>query len=259
MAALRKVTGGLASSERALLVVPEYADVLAARIALECALTEGARLFGAGPAVDGAAVDALAKSATDAAERLRLLEGKTRELEKIRLFASAQTALHRALQAFQLLAGRLQKAGPRSVALDPAAARAPQTPPPEEGEPATPSPVRPALLSAGTRWRLAVLGLLLTLFALAAARALYFSAPEVDELSGDTAGADVAAIHISGTSAAVIVRNGWQPAELPPLFSALRRRGVTSAVLLLDSGASAGQLDITAGKFYPAFQPDGGA
>jgi len=257
LAALRKVAGGLASSERALLVVPEYADVLAARIALECALAEGARLFGAGPSVDEAAVDALAKSAADATERMRLLEGKTRELDELRLFASAQTALHRALQTFQDLAGRLRKAGKRSVGLDPSAARAPA--PPAEGEPAEqPSPAVDAAPDAGPRWRLAVLGVLLALFALATVRAIFFSAPLVEELNAEAAGADVAAIRISGTTAAVTVRSGWQPAQLQPLLSALRLRGVTSAVLLLDSGAGLGQLDVESGKLYAAFKADGG-
>ncbi len=215
LAALRKVAGGLASSERALLVVPEYADVLAARIALECALAEGARLFGAGASVDEAAVDALVKSAADATERMRLLD------------------------------------------LDPSAARAPA--PPAEGEPAEqPSPAVDAAPDAGPRWRLAVLGVLLALFALATVRAIFFSAPLVEELNAEAAGADVAAIRISGTTAAVTVRSGWQPAQLQPLLSALRLRGVTSAVLLLDSGAGLGQLDVESGKLYAAFKADGG-
>ena len=259
LAALRKVAGGLASSERALLVVPEYADVLAARIALECALAEGARLFGAGPSVDEAAVEALAKSAADATERMRLLEGKTRELDKLRLFASAQTALHRALQTFQDLAGRLRKAGRRSVGLDPSAARAP--PPPAEGEPAEqqqPGPAADSAPDAGRRWPLAVLGVLLAVFALAAVRAIFFSAPGVEELNAEAAGADVAAIRISGATAAVTVRSGWQPENLKSLLSALRLHGVTSAVLQFDSGVGLGQLDVESGKLYAAFKPDAG-
>src|SRR5207237_252361 len=78
--------------------------------------------------VDAGEVDALLKSSAEVADRLRAAEEKARaarELEKLQLFASASAALHREMLAFQDLAGRLRsaKAVPRSVPLDPAAAR----------------------------------------------------------------------------------------------------------------------------------------
>jgi len=257
-AAVKKISGGLASSERALLALPEYADTIAARIALECALAEGARLFTSGANVDAAAVDGLAKSAADAAERLSALERNTREVEKTRLFASAQAALHRELQAFQDLAGRLRKAGPRSVALDPAAARAPEPP-----APPPPPPQRRRLadfvdFGMVPRWRVALLGLLLLLFGVSLVRAIYYSAAQIDELDAASAGANVSEVRVAGSSAAVVVHPGWQPAQLPQLLNTLRPLGVTSAVILLDSGAGLGQLDVTSGKLYFASRPDAG-
>ncbi len=54
------------------------------------------------------------------------------------------------------------------------------------------------------------------------------------------------------------MRSGWQPVHLESLLHALRLHGVTSAVLLLDSGAGLGQLDVESGKLYAAFKPDAG-
>lgn len=260
-AAVRKIASGLTLAERALFAVPEYVAVVGARIAVECALAEGVRLFTAAPTVDGAAVAALAGAAEDAAQGLHTLEEKARaerEVERLRLFASASAALHRELQAFRDLAARLKgaRAVPRSIALDPAAIR----PAPA----AQPRAARPRLFdlrgfdfSGAPRARLLALVLLLALFGAATLRALFFTAPDVEELAPTSA--EVEGVRVSGSSAVVRVHRGLAPAALPPLLEALRARNVTSATLILDDGRGAGQLDVKSGKLYGADPPDAGA
>lgn len=262
-AAARKIASGLTAAERALLSLPDYARVAGARIALECALLEGARLFTSAPVVDGSAVEALAAAAEAAAQHLSTLEAKAREareVEQLRLFASANAALHRELQAFRDLAARLKSARaiPRSVALDPAAV--------QSAAPAPGAPPRPARLrlkdlrgfdfSAAPRARLAVLALLLALFSAATVRALFFTAPAVEELAPTSA--EVAGVRVSGSAAVVRVHRGLGPAALPALLEALRARDVSSAALVLDDGRGAGQLDVKSGKLYGGEAPDAG-
>lgn len=261
--AVRKIASGLTATERALFSLPEYAEVIGARIALECALAEGARLFTEAPAVDGAAVDALASAAETAAQRLQALEEKARaarEVEQLRLFASASAALHRELQAFRDLAARLKaaKAIPRSIALDPAAVR--------PGAPPSAAPPRAARLRLSDlrgfdfreapRARMAVLGLLCALFAAATVRALFFTAPDVEELAPTSA--EIADVRVSGSAAAVRVHRGLGPGALQQLLEALRARDVTSAAIILEDGRGGGQLDVKTGKLYGAAAPDAG-
>jgi hypothetical protein len=268
-AAAHKVAAGLTSSERELLAIPEYAAVMGTRIALEIALAEGARLFTEAPAVNQAAFDALASVAESAAGRLQPLEEKARdgrEVEKLRLFASASTALHRELQAFRDLAVRLRsaKAVPRSVALDPATARPPQAAPEE----AT-APPRGLWLSDfisfdrlrfASPGQLALFWALIALFFAATVRAIFFSSPRVDELQPSSA--EIAQIRVSGGSAMVTVHKGFKRSELPSLLETLRAHEVTSAAILRDDSAGVGQLDVKSGQFYgiatDAGEPDAG-
>ena len=262
-AAVRKIASGLTTAERALFALPEYANVIGARIALECALAEGARLFTAAKAVDGAAVDALASAAESAALRLLALEEKARaarQVEQLRLFASAAAALHRELQAFRDLAARLKgaKAIPRSIALDPAAVR-PDAPPPTAGPRAARlrlADLRGFDFSAAPRARLLVLGVLFALFTAATVRALFFTAPDVEDLAPTSA--EIEGVRVSGSSAAVRVHQSLAPAALPALLEALRARDVTSAAILFDDGRGGGQLDVKTGKLYGVMTPDAG-
>ena len=147
-------------------------------------------------------------------------------MEKLQLFASASAALHREMLAFQDLAGRLRsaKAVPRSVALDPAAAR-PAAPPSDTAPPVPEKEPRKFFSGFDRRGRLVLLA---------------------------------AQVRISGNSAAVVVRKNWRAGGLPQLIAALRPRGVTSAVLLLESGAGLAQLDVTSGKLYGGPRADAG-
>jgi hypothetical protein len=239
---------------------------MGARIALEIALAEGARLFTEAPAVNQGAFDALASVAESAAERLQPLEEKARdarEVENLRLFASASTALDRELQAFRDLAVRLRsaKAVPRSVALDPATARPPQ-PAPEEAD----APPRRGLrlsdftsldrLRFATPGRLVLFWALIALFFAATARALFFSSPRVDELQPSSA--EVAQIRVSGGSAMVTVHKGFKRSELPSLLETLRAHEVTSAAILRDDSAGVGQLDVKSGQVYGIAATDAG-
>ena len=101
-----------------------------------------------------------------------------------------------------------------------------------------------------------MLGLLLALCTAATVRALFFTAPGVEELASTSA--EIEGVRISGTSAAVRVHRSLVPAALPPLLEALRARDVTSAAILFDDGRGGGQLDVKPGKLYGAATPDAG-
>jgi DNA-binding transcriptional ArsR family regulator len=263
-AAAKKVAGGLASSERALLSSPAYAQALATRVALECALAEGARLFTSAPAIDGAAVDALAKAAVEAADRVRK-EEESAKGATVALLAAAATTLHRDLRSFEDLAARLRsaKAAPRGVGLDPSAAQAaqPAPPPRPEGEPAPRPELKPFLgldRRAVSGHRFALLGALLALFVVLLVRALFFAGPSIEVLDPAPAGPDVVSVRVSGASAVVVVRKSFldrRAAAVPPLLLALRAAGVQGAVLSLDTGAPAGQLDVRTGTLFGMASP----
>ena len=280
-AAAHKITAALASAETALLAIPEYAGVQGARIALECVRTAGARLFTEAPAVNEAASDALVAAAEAAIERLHPLEERARaarEVEKLRLFAAASAALHRELQAFRDLDARLRgaKGVPRSVALDPAAARAPRPESDDLGDPGDPdarndpalasedlAPARgarfldpPASKGRVTPRRLAVLGALLAILVVSTVRAIFFSRPTVVELAPPSA--EIVQVRVSGPSAMVTVRAGFSPSHLPGLVATLLVHEVTSAAILREDGSGVGQLDVKSGKLYGAAGEDAG-
>jgi len=270
MASARKITGVLSSAERGTLERlgsdSQFANVLAARIALDAATAEGVRLYSNVPAptVDANAVTALTRQADEAAAALQkeanAAIGKG-SVESLQMVTAASAALSRDLLNFKETADRLRGIGaaPRlgSGALDPDMILPGQAPRPKPLPSTTVQPVKAELRDFQAldtdrpgRWKtiLALIGLLG--FAAAAFDAFYLSVPHHKDV--ETQGiAGIVRVDVSGTSALVTVTPDFlarSDSEVPKLAAVLRERSVKKAILMLPTGAAAGVIDITTGK-----------
>jgi len=271
-AAVRKVVGTLASTERAALdrLGPDsaLADALTARIALEAARSEGIRLYSSTPpaVVDQAGFGVLVQFAEAASSRLQkdadlaIVKG---EVEQLQLVTGGSAALSRDLLAFKETADRLRGKGaaPRlgGGALDPHLdLRGPLSRPAAARNGASSEPVRAELRDfealddtqpkQGLKRALLIASLL---FVLAVANLLFFAGPHIKELPLDAAGQGVKRILLSEGAAVVTVDQQFVDhfvAEEPHLLEVLRSRGAVKAALELDSGGSAGFIDVATGK-----------
>jgi DNA-binding response OmpR family regulator len=267
----RRITAGLGSAEREALQnagsESAFADVLAARVALEAATADGAKLLSATRAVtvDASAFAATMKVADDAAARLQKEANAAvtgGEVETLQLVTATSSALSRDILAFKEIADRLRglAAAPRLGAwsLDPHL----EIP----GHPSRPAAVgkpiekqlRPELRDfqsldeprSGT-WsrRLLVLGVIV--FAILVANALYFSVPHPDVIAADAAGPNVQSIEVVQQDALVTVAPPWlqhPDVQLQKLLPILRERGVVRATLFFPNGRLAANLDVRTGK-----------
>ena len=270
-ASARKVTGGLGSSEREGLQKAgsdsHFADALAARVALDAASTEGAKLYAAVPApsVDAAAVATLMKLADDAATRLQKEANSAvtkGEVESLQLITSASAALSRDLLAFKETVDRLRglEAAPRlgAGALDPHFAVPGQPLRTQSNKPVAKAPVRAELrdftsldgAKQGT-WKKIAVGVASAVFLVLAANAFYFNSPQMRPIAPDAAGKNVQSIEVHSTGAIVVVTLDWidnAQVEAPKLAEVLRERGVATAMLMTANGKPAGILTVQTGK-----------
>lgn len=273
-AAARKIVGGLSSIERAALEKDGYAsplaDALTARIVLDAARTEGAKLYSSVPPalVDQPAFLVIIQLADGAATRLQkeadaaIAKG---EVEALQLITGGSAALSRDLLSFKETADRLRGKGaaPRlgAGALDPDILRPGQAPRPSQtrAPSAEQAPLRAELRDfaslddskpkRGLRYTVMLLSVL---FIAAASNAIYFFAvPRTRELPIEAAGPGVQKIQISEKIALVTVTKSFlehYETEAPPLLEVLRSRGVEKAALTLESGAGAGMIDLLKNK-----------
>jgi len=268
-AAAKKIAGVLNIGERTALekagTESHFADVLAARIALEVGRAEATRLFSSQPppVVDDGSVKAMTQLADAAAARLQKeADGAISrgEVESLQLITASSAALSRDLHSFKETADRLRGVGtaPRLGAgsLDPEVVLPGQAwrPPPKATEPA---PVRAELrefqgmgeASPESRRRTTLVVCMLALGA-ALVNVLFFAYPRVHDLPPV---AGIARIEVSGQTARVTLASDFadrQEAALAALVQALRERGVQNAVLVQWNGSGAGQLSVTDGKTY---------
>src|SRR5216683_2535224 len=268
-AAAKKIAGVLNIGERTALekagTESHFADVLAARIALEVGRAEATRLFSSQPppVVDDGSVKAMTQLADAAAARLQKeADGAISrgEVESLQLITASSAALSRDLHSFKETADRLRGVGtaPRLGAgsLDPEVVLPGQAwrPPPKATEPA---PVRAELrefqgmgeASPESRRRTTLVVCMLALGA-ALMNVLFFAYPRIHELPPV---AGIARIEVSGQTARVTLASDFadrQEAAVAALVQVLRERGVQNAVLVRQNGSGAGQLSVTDGKTY---------
>ncbi|HEX4386078.1 MAG TPA: hypothetical protein VH083_24135 [Myxococcales bacterium] len=279
VASARKVAGGLGSSEREGLQKAgsdsHFADALAARVALDAATTEGARLYAAipAPSVDAAAVATLAKLADDASARLQKEANNAvtkGEVESLQLITASSAALSRDVLSFKEMADRLRgmTAAPRlgAGALDPDLAVPGQPLRTQSNKPvAKQQQVRTELRDftsldgpkSGT-WKKIALGAGVVLFVALAANAFYFSVPHSQILRPDNAGPEVQQIEYIPPAALVTVAMGWTEhadTELPKLLPILREHQIKRATLLFPDGRIAANLDVVKGKLNAVVIP----
>lgn len=268
-ASARKITGMLSVGERAWIEQAggdsHFADVLAARIALDAATAEGTRLSsgGATPVVDSDALALLTKVADEAGARLQKEANAaiaSGEVETLQLVTAASASLSRDLLNLKEAADRLRGLGaaPRlgSGSLDPDMVLPGQQPRPRPPPgPQAPAPERAELrdfrgLDHKPGRAKPVVGLVVMAAAIGlAANAFYFGVPHHQEVAVESTGAQ--RISVTGPSAQVTVTPEWvaaRDANLPRLLRALRDRKVQKAVLVLPDGSSAGILDVASGK-----------
>jgi CheY-like chemotaxis protein len=269
-ASARKISALLSVGERAWIerIGPEshFADALAARIALDAATAEGTRMGSANlvPSVETAALSALTKVADEAAARLQkeanAAIGKG-EVESLQLITAASAALSRDLLNLKETADRLRGVGaaPRMGAghLDPDVAM--------PGQPARPKAVQQpvqavekaelrdfrGLEDKPSRAKGILAAVMLVGCIAAAANAFYFGVPHHTEIPPSAVGDGVRHIDVSGPAALVTVTPEWLADPEPnvaKLIKVLNANQVKKAVLILPNGASAGIVDVAAGR-----------
>ena len=281
-AAAKKVAGILSLGERNALekAGPEshFAEAFAARIALELARGEAARLQATQPApyVDDAAMRALTQIHDVAAARLQkeveVAIGRA-DVETLQLLTLCNAALSRELLLFKEAADRLRglASAPRLGAgsLDPDLVVAGQQYVRPPAKPLDRPAVRPELrefqglgVSDGRSRRNGALFVCLLALGAALVNLIFFTYPPVKQLPANIPG--VTRIEISGKVARVSVAanfNDDQARAVGMLTQALRERGVERAMLVRQNGTSAGQISIRDGKAFglaaPVKRPDG--
>jgi hypothetical protein len=244
-----------------------FADALAARIALDVASAEGARLASGGtvPVVDADTFSALTKVADEAAARLQK-EANTAigkgEVESLQLVTAASASLSRDLLNLKETADRIRgvAAAPRLGAggLDPDVVLPGQQPRPRPvAGPQAPAPVKAELRDfqgleqRPVRSKGIIAFVMVAAAAGLAAHGFYFGVPRQHHVAVDSTLAGVQRIDVTGTTALVTVTPEWvavPDANLPRLLKALRAREVKKALLLLPNGSSAGIVDVVAGN-----------
>ena len=274
-AAARKIGGVLSLGECNAIekAGPEshLADALGARIALEVARSEGARLSNSRSpvVVDDAAVKALTQMVDAAAARLQkesdVAIGRG-ELENLQLLTAVSAALSRDLLSVKEMADRLRGVGaaPRlgAGALDPEVVLPGQYVP-RPAVKSEPAPVRAELRdfvnleekSSESRKR-GVLYVVMLALAAGIVNLLFFAYPRVTEVrAGNPSG--VARLEIAGKAARVTVDSKFsgQADAVQQLIAALRERGVETALLVRENGNAAGQIDVKEGKAYGLATP----
>jgi hypothetical protein len=274
----RKITSMLSSGERAALErggSDSYlANVLAIRIAMDAATSEGLKLYKSASvgSIDAAAVAALTRQADEAAARLQAettaVVGKG-QLETLQMITAASAALSRDMLSFRETADRLRglSAAPRmgGGVLDPDLVLPGQEPRPAAKTSSATAPVRAELRdfrdldTRPGRGKTILMVVMLAAFIAALANALYFSVPQHKELSVEKLGKGVERVDVSGPSALVTVSPEWLGSVdtgLPPLVSALREAEVTKAILMLPNGNPAGVVDVATGKVSGLASPN---
>jgi len=270
VASARKITGMLGSNERGTIdrlgFDSQFANVLAARIALDAATAEGVKLYSSvpAPAVDANAVAALTRQADEATAALQkeanAAIGKG-AVESLQMVTAASAALSRDLLNFKETADRLRGIGaaPRlgAGALDPNMVLPGQEAKPRPLPSVTVQPPKAELrdfaaLDSSRQGRFKpVMALIMVLgFAAAAFDAFYLSVPHHKELTTEGL-SGVVRVDISGSSALVTVTPEFlaqAQAQVPKLAALLREREVKKAILMTPTGAAAGVIDVTTGK-----------
>lgn len=271
VASARKLTDNLGSSEREALqkagAASHFADALAARVALDAAASDGAKLHAAAaaPAIDTGAFAALTKAADEAAARLQkeasaaVTKG---EVESLQLITAASAALSRDLISFKESADRL-----RGLATAPRLAKAsldPHLAVPGRNARAAPSrtaekqPLRAELRDfdaldrvQSQPWKKVLLAVGVVALIVLGINAAFFSMPQMKPIAADAAGKNVQSIEVHANSALVVVNQDWidnaQPEE-GKLIEVLRQRGVAKAMLMTANGRPAGILDVATGR-----------
>jgi hypothetical protein len=270
-AAAKKVAGILSLGERSALekAGPDshFGEAFAARIALELARGEAARLQASQPApyVDDAAMKAVTQIHDVAAARLQkeveVVIGRG-DVETLQLLTLCSAALSRELLLLKEAADRLRglASAPRLGAgsLDPDMA----VPGQHYVRPTTKPVDRPAVrqelrqfeglgVNDGRSRRTGALFVCLLALGAALVNLIFFTYPDVKQLPAAIPG--VARIEISGKVARVSVApnfNEDQTRAVAMLTQALRERGVERAMLVRQNGTSAGQISIRDGKAF---------
>ena len=268
-ASARKISGMLSSAERTALEKlgqdSQFANVLAVRIALDTATSEGVKLYSSipAPSIDAVAVAALVRQADESTAALQkeanAAVGKG-AVDMLQMVTAASAALSRDLLTFRETADRLRgiSAAPRlgAGALDPEVVLPGQAPRPKLPPSTTVQPVKAelrdfqALDASRGGWKTIVAVVLVLAFAGAAFDAFYLNVPHhKDVVTENIAG--VVKVDVSGTAALVTVSPEFLARAdntVRQLTAALREAGVKKAILMLPNGATAGVIDVTAGK-----------
>jgi hypothetical protein len=280
-AAAKKVAGIFSLGERNALekAGPDshFGEAFAARIALELARGEAARLQAGQPSpyVDDAALKAVTQIHDAAAARLQkeveVAIGRA-DVETLQLLTLCNAALSRELLLVKEAADRLRglASAPRLGAgsLDPDIVVAGQQYVRSTTKPPDRPAVRPELrefqglgVSDGRSRRTGALFVCLLALGAALVNLIFFTYPDVKQLPAAIPG--VARIEISGKVARVSVAanfNEDQARAVAMLTQALRERGVERAMLVRQNGTSAGQISIRDGKTFglaaPVKRPD---
>ena len=280
-AAAKKVAGILSLAERNALekAGPDshFGEAFAARIALEVARGEAARLQASQPAphVDDAAMKAVTQIHDAAAARLQkeveVAIGRG-DVETLQLLTVCNAALSRELLLLKEGADRLRglASAPRLGAgsLDPDMAVPGQQYVRPTTKPLDRPAVRPELrefqglgVSDGRSRRTGALFVCLLALGAALVNLIFFTYPDVKQMPAEIPG--VARIEISGKIARVSVApnfNEDQARAVAMLTQTLRERGVERAMLVRQNGTSAGQISIRDGKAFglaaPVNRPD---
>jgi hypothetical protein len=280
-AAAKKVAGIFSLNERNALqkAGPDshFGDAFAARIALELARGEAARLQATQPPpyVDDAAMKAVTQIHDAAAARLQkeveVAIGRG-DVETLQLLTVCNAALSRELLLFKEAADRLRglASAPRLGAgsLDPDVAVPGQQYVRPTTKPVDRPAVRPELrefqglaMSDGRSRRTGALLVCLLALVAAIVNLVFFTYPQVKQMPNAIPG--VARIEISGKIARITLAPNFgddQSRAVGMLTQALRERGVERAMLVRQNGTPAGQISVRDGKTIglasPSKRPD---
>ena len=271
--AARRVVSSVPAPEREAIARPggaAFASLVAARIALAAAAAEGKRALASRTTVlvDGDAEEKLAQLADAAASRLQAEVDqamKSGQREALQLALGARAALNRDRNALKLVADQLRGLGARASAgadgLDPEVRRAPDVRA-ASAPPAKPAAAKPKAASEFPDYSrkkpkrakeaaLAVLGFLLVVRLLVGPSIFAAHAPSVlRQAEAEAAGEHVVRVAISRTTAVITVKPAFleHPGpEVAKVVEALRPHGVERAMLILESGAPVGQIDVSRG------------
>lgn len=274
-ASAKRIVGNLGINDRTTLdrfgQDSGFADALAARVALEAAAAEGAKLYSASPAavVDNAAVNALGKVADEAAAKLQkeanvaVTKGSVDDLQ---LITGASAALARDAQNFRATADRLRgiASSPRlGGALDPNVVLPGQggaRPQPTKAAAEKPQPrsemrdfsaLDERNTGSGGKGRIILFAVVIAGL-IAGSVNMYLSIPTSKTVPAGEAGPNVVLIVATDSTAAVTLKAAWSESEIGPLAAALQKIGVEKAALVTEGGNSMGVLTVSTKKLFGA-------